>query len=252
MNPLITLARVWHNWVSPQMWGPVLGGSVASSSFSPTDISGLLLWLKADQITGLANGDPVATWVNQSGSASNATSPGGSQPIYTTNVQNGLPGVHFDGTSQLISGTVTISGTTCSVFVVATLESGSNSYGRILSIGTNGTNDYDNTASAEALSRDGTNQGLSSYRASAPKSVKSISAYSTAFTAASIFNGTNNIVTVDGTAGTTVSTTGSFSVSKYTLGNVVGGTASRYKGYIFEICVYSTALNSTDLANLKS
>src|SRR6478609_5163096 len=30
MNTLIKLARAWHNWVTPKMWGPVLGGSVAS------------------------------------------------------------------------------------------------------------------------------------------------------------------------------------------------------------------------------
>lgn len=71
-----------------------------TSSFSPSDISGLKLWLKADAINGLSDGDPVATWEDSSGEGNDGTqSISLSRPSYQTNEINGLPIVRFDGTT---------------------------------------------------------------------------------------------------------------------------------------------------------
>lgn len=59
---------------------------------------GLALWLKADAITGLADNDPIATWPDSSGNGHDMTQPtGGIQPIFRTNIINGLPVARFDG-----------------------------------------------------------------------------------------------------------------------------------------------------------
>jgi len=80
-----------------------VGGPASSAPFSPSDIAGLQIWVKADQITGLADGDSVSTWSDQSGNAHDLTNAGAVRPIYKTAIQNGLPIVRFNGTSQYLT-----------------------------------------------------------------------------------------------------------------------------------------------------
>ncbi|MFQ3598401.1 MAG: T9SS type A sorting domain-containing protein [Chloroherpetonaceae bacterium] len=59
--------------------------------------SGLQLWLKADDITGVGNGQPVGNWPAASGTSVNATSTGSFRPTLVTNAVNSLPVVRFSG-----------------------------------------------------------------------------------------------------------------------------------------------------------
>jgi len=89
-------------------------------SFTPTDLSGLKLWLKAD--TGVyqdsagttpvaSNNDPVGKWTDQSGQGNHFTqATAGSRPTYKTNVQNSLPGIAGDAAADYLSGTAPITG----------------------------------------------------------------------------------------------------------------------------------------------
>jgi hypothetical protein len=62
------------------------------------------LWLKADSITGLNDGDPVATWPDSSGLANNATQgTSGNRPAFYSNVLNGKPVIRFDGSSDFFN-----------------------------------------------------------------------------------------------------------------------------------------------------
>ena len=67
-----------------------------SGPIEPDELS-LNLWVKADQITGVADGDPLDLWEDQSENGFDFTAAGGQRPTYNTNVQNGLPGVNFTG-----------------------------------------------------------------------------------------------------------------------------------------------------------
>jgi len=84
-----------------------MGGAV----FSPTDLSGLLWWVKADagvfqehdsKTTPSGNGNPVGTWEDQSGNAVDFSAPASdnTRPTLVTGVQNGLPGVLGDGVND--------------------------------------------------------------------------------------------------------------------------------------------------------
>src|SRR5690348_4328042 len=73
-----------------------------SGTFSPTDISGLKLWVKADQIGGLSDGDPVSTWSDQSGVGNDMTSSGSNRPTYKTGILNSFPIVRFDGSDDFL------------------------------------------------------------------------------------------------------------------------------------------------------
>lgn len=89
--------------------------------WTPRRLTGLKLWLGASQITGLADGDPVATWPDLSGQANHATQATGSKrPTYKTGIINGLPVVRFDGVDDFLAcGThIDLSGA-CTAIAVA-------------------------------------------------------------------------------------------------------------------------------------
>jgi hypothetical protein len=72
------------------------GGSIPAAN--------LALWLKADAITGLGNGDPVATWLDSSVNGNDATqSTGANKPLYLSDSLGFLPTVWFDGTNDVLS-----------------------------------------------------------------------------------------------------------------------------------------------------
>jgi len=73
------------------------------AAFTPTQIAGLKVWLKADTLA-LADNDPVDTWADQSGVGNNVTAAGTARPLYKTNIRNGLPAVRFDGSNDMMSG----------------------------------------------------------------------------------------------------------------------------------------------------
>ena len=94
-------------WVQVPSFSPATticafwGNPAASATATPDSITNLALWLKADSITGLNDGDTVNTWNDSSTNARNATRELGA-PVYKTNVLNGKPVVRFpaDGESR--------------------------------------------------------------------------------------------------------------------------------------------------------
>jgi hypothetical protein len=77
------------------------GGAAA---FDPDSVAGLTRWYKADAITGLNDGDAVATWTDSSASAANATQgTGANKPTYKTGIVNGLSVVRFDGLADFLN-----------------------------------------------------------------------------------------------------------------------------------------------------
>jgi len=66
-------------------------------AFVPTDINGCVLWLRADGIIGLSDGDPVGTWADESGSGNDISQA-------TESAKNGKPAVLFDGIDDWLQG----------------------------------------------------------------------------------------------------------------------------------------------------
>lgn len=77
---------------------PVL---MSGGGWTPKDVSGLKLWLKADSISG-ADADPVTTWIDSSLNNHNATE-ATAPPILKQSIVNGRPVVRFNGTDQYMS-----------------------------------------------------------------------------------------------------------------------------------------------------
>lgn len=101
---------------------------LGSRPFSPTQLPGLALWNKGDAITGLSDGDPVASWLDSSGNGRTWTQATASKkPTFKTGVTNsGLPAVLFDGIDDLMTQAafgVAAGGTTGSHYAVVKVVS---------------------------------------------------------------------------------------------------------------------------------
>jgi hypothetical protein len=81
------------------------GGGGGSAAFAPTDLSGLVLWLKADTLA-LNDGDAVGSWADSSGNGNTASqAAGASKPTYKAGIINSLPVVRFDGSNDYLTVT---------------------------------------------------------------------------------------------------------------------------------------------------
>lgn len=68
---------------------------------SPTDVSGLKVWLDANALTGLSDGDPVGSFTDQSGAGIHSEqATAGKKPLYKTNIIGGKPALLYDGTDD--------------------------------------------------------------------------------------------------------------------------------------------------------
>ena len=72
-------------------------------AFTPHEVAGLRLWLKADALAGLGDGDPVSTWPDASGGGNDATGSGAGRPAFRTNVLAGAPVLRFDGADDRLA-----------------------------------------------------------------------------------------------------------------------------------------------------
>jgi hypothetical protein len=108
-------------------------------SFSPKNVPGLKLWVRAESL-GLADGGPVATWLDESGNGANLVQAvGASKPTYRANVE-GLPAVSFDGADDVVAtvGNVLVTDRHTIFLVAKALASGGND-----AVGTGNTGDGD-------------------------------------------------------------------------------------------------------------
>lgn len=131
MRKLLTIFIALALWVSPAALAqnPTFRAQnvTASACASPNCVTSaaLKLWLKADAIVGLSNGDPVPTWTDSSGNSNTATSAGPTDLIYRTNAINTtLPAVSFGelGTSYFTFPDFASAFTAGEVYLVVKLD----------------------------------------------------------------------------------------------------------------------------------
>ena len=85
-----------------QIWRWPLRLRQASPAFSPDQIAGLEFWGAASALA-LAHDDPVASLTDLSGKGRHAVqATAGKKPLFKTAVQNGYPGILFDGTDDCL------------------------------------------------------------------------------------------------------------------------------------------------------
>jgi hypothetical protein len=81
----------------------------SAPSFVPSDIAGLSLWSRADQISA-SDGDAIDTWTDLSGNGNHSTqSDATKKPTYKTNIINGKPVLRFDALDDAMDNNLIIS-----------------------------------------------------------------------------------------------------------------------------------------------
>ena len=229
------------------------------STFNPTTITGILLWLDAkdpyNNGTQPSNGALVNTWYDKSGGGRNGTSSSG--VTYSTTGFNNLPGfsiTNLFAQSNFFTGSISITSTTMTIFAVALMSSSSTGAGRVIGFSNgNGVNDYNNAGFMGFLRQSGT--GFGPYRSGAYVNNNPPS-YSTPYLWECWYDGATEYATVQIGNSTTIGSTGSsgnFAITYYCIGNnpntADGG--GPMTGYISEIVVYNTCLSATDRQKME-
>lgn len=224
--------------INPYSFAAIGGG------FSPSDIAGLQVWLKADAITGLSDNDPVTTWEDSSSANHDATqATGGNKPTYQTNELNSLPVVRFDGTDDYLrTGSFTLALPT-TVFVVSKVIAET-------SIATqfDGLSNQDTMEMRSKSSPDGTYEIYANgfLSTNVPGNVGTYKIYSIRF------NGASSAVYVNASLHAT-GTVGASSPNGITLGCYGNASPDRFSQMdMAEFIVYDSALADADRQDVES
>jgi hypothetical protein len=208
-----------------------------------------------------ANSAFVVTWYDQAGSDNVTQSTAGLQPRIvnagTLETKNSLPAVNFY-TSCVLYDTSFATLSSISQFTaaaVASMESGTAAYGRLVSFAETSGSDYGGDQSCIFLCRDNSAQGVASYRSSA-RSARAIATYGQQFTAISYYDASNNTVGSDGTDGSPASfsavalsgTGGTLKIGS----EQTDASAGNWAGTVSEVVIWASALSGGDRTTLQS
>ena len=217
--------------------------------WTPADLPGqAALWLDAS--TATSNAGTV--------SISNAGSGGGTISGPASLVANGignLQAVQFNGTNQYVTGNYTNTGTTLSAFFVGkSLNSTQNSYAGMMSVRANASaNDWDNAGSACLFTQYLTTaNSITTFRNSDVLSGTN-GTLTTAFLADTIFNGTTDLLYLNGSPAAGVASSGSFNAGKVVLGSrwTASAPSHWWKGNFGEAIICNANLSIEDRQKLE-
>ena len=230
------------------------------STFNPTTLSGTLLWLDANDPynngSKPSNSTPLTTWYDRSGNGNNVTYDTGgtntgatvSTNQWITNGLNSLPSVFFYGNCRYYGNFAALTNQ-LHFFGVATLNSASQYYGRLIGmgIGTMASNGGDPLAFCR--------NGGTTYDLQRPNTnlVNNSVTYDAPYIWEAWFDGTNaNTVVISGNTTTIKSTAYSANLlyNFFTLGSAPSRNDNT-AGYMSEIILYNKALNTTDRQKIE-
>lgn len=216
-----------------------------TASFTPTNISGISLWLDAGSTAmtalSLADADPVVLWPDSSGAGNpaNQAATAANRPTYRTAVANSRPVVRFDGANDVLTLKTALN-MQAGTFVVVGLPAGGNTGPYLGSSATaNVQFGYDNAGNAQAT--DGTTPHVA---------VRAAPAAFEILTLTSAGAGLSTDLWANGTVSLIAGVTPTWAVTFDQIGST--NTAGAYTGDIAEVIAYSSALSTTDLAALHS
>ncbi len=238
---------------------------VASSSFTPADLftgSEDGCWLdfsdlssmfqNIDGTTAVASAsDPIGYATDLSGNTNHAVGDANdtTRPTY---VSGG--GGQFGATdSKRLTVSLTSNITTTAVYAMVVMNPASSegSNGRYLSYCTSGQEDFNSFERAATLYVSG--GSVLSYRGSAAKSSGSYTA-SQNQAVETVYDGTDHTMYVDGSAGTSVGSTGSFNFSLIGIGGRANGASGTdyINGQVMEIIIRDSVPTSEEITSLRS
>lgn len=227
--------------------GPSSGGA----AFTPASVSGLVAWYDAAALTGLNDGDAMATWADASGNGRDLAQGSATlKPLYKTAIQNGKPVVRFDGSNDhmlFTAGADWVTGTGLTVYVVSLRRATRVNSGQVSVYANGAGNDYGALTGACLGDTEGSGTALRAYRASQLSRRASGEGDTAAHVCTYLFDGANNTLYFDGVAEAAVASTASWAIRSLLIGARWTGSFSdqAFRDYC-EILVYSAGNGSTD------
>lgn len=251
----------WYICGNERFRGPVLAPT--ASGFTPASLAGLLAWYKADvgvfEDTGGADpaedADAVQQWNDQKNDYHLEQGTESLGLLYQTGELNSLPIIQGDNSGNLgISSDedTPLGGTTISVFMVVRYRGvGGGGNGRLFSINTTGSSDV----GADVFTVFSPSSGnLTTYN-NGNKGTQTVS-LNTWCAVGTIFDGANNTMYVNNSAGTpvgatpTLASTIAFSVLSTGIGG--GSPTNAIDADVAEVVVTTDALDSTERSDLQA
>lgn len=222
------------------------------SVFSPSDISGLQLWLDADDSNTITlnstNGSTVSQWDDKSGNNYHVSqSDDSSQPTYVESVLNSKNIVRFDGADKLINGSATPAGgsTNRTVFVVFNRTSPLNDIGYPLTLGISSSTGQTFGISQEIAVRTGNSSRVFTTAVDSTHAIVTVALNGTSTTDLSARKNGSTLC-VDSTSQSILNT-----ASGIILGQNTANSGPHY-GDVAEIIVYDSALSTSDIQSVES
>src|SRR5216683_425264 len=215
---------------------------VIPSPFTPIAIPNIVYWYKADALAQ-ADGTGVSAWPDSSGQGyTTQQATGALQPLFKVNIQNRLPGLLFNGSTQFLSQDIFWNNQAFSLFAVVQVHSFASS-GDIISGVTAGIAWQYVTSGKLDLNKSQTVQIGESTTAL----VVDTSAF-VAVTYASPNAAFYNAGSADGTA----SSAQTFSAVATSLGRAGTFNIEYFNGYMFELLAYSRVLAAAEIAAVRT
>lgn len=228
---------------------------IQPDSFSPTDISNLVLWLRADDV-GLSDGATVTTWTSREGSSFAFTqATAGKKPTYVASSSiNSQPAVSFDGGDLLAVASVVTVANVGTIAVICRRSGDSNYqtlYGQCQGNGTSYMPFYHRYSSAKlAFESNATGNAQASQTTSTGSNDFCIVQSSgTAITMRK--NGVDQTVT-DGSSGAWFADNNFANSSIGGLKYDVANDVFFFTGLIAEVLIYDRKITSQEIADLES
>jgi len=220
---------------------------------NPPSFADLLLWLDANQITGLANGAAVSAWNDSSGFGHHAAQASSTlRPTYQASSVNGRPAVRFDGSNDYLTNSTFNplggrNGVTAFV-VYRSLTSSGNHVG--FSEGARNVNQQMYSNGTYAYATAGNYGRVSSSTSTAVTLWNSVYDGTQSGNAARLrlfLNGTQRTMNFTGTIPAALNNT-----SSYEVGRPQGTSSAYWFGDIAEVIVYGRSLSEGERVNVQS
>ena len=232
----------------------------AYTTFVPTVYTGLQLWLDASDTTTLTGATSVSQWADKSGNNNNVSQAVTAQQPVRFTTTNGLTGLSYtasvggtaDTGGQWFRGTfgTTITSNILSVFMVGSMNSGAQSFGRAVSLSQLTSNDFVASGGGANIARNGGSNSLIMEANGAASSPNGAVTLATPFIAESIFDGANQTAFVNSTQTGTRAFTANFNIARSGIGfqayQGVTTTGDRWDGTINEVLVYNSVLDTSE------
>ena len=222
--------------------------------FSPSDVAGIVAWYKGDGVLyqdsgrttlATADGDPIGSWSDLSGSdrhAAQATST--KRPLLKTGANgiNSLPVARFDGVDDFLQAAFGLTMTQPStLFAVVKLTSATGGTGRYIFDGA--------SVESNLLQSQGGTTNWTVYGGSG--NVGTVASDTNPHVIRAVWNGANSNIGIDGAAGDT-GNAGAATTTGITMGIGGNGTTGPAPVSVGEVIRYSGNITGTDRTNIET